>query len=334
MSSVIPRRQLLTGMASLGLPAFGAARAREVVRLRLGHAQPERHPVHAGCRTAADLLARVSDGEVTLEIVPASREGTGETMLRKVAAGELDGCLYIAGTLVDALGADPALTLFDMPMLARDWPHMRAIAASDWAWQRFGALAAARGIRRLGPAWCYGTRHLTTARVPVREAGQLRGLRIRTPNALPLYAEFFAALGAEPVPIAFPVLMERLRSGEIEGQENPIPTIHATRLYEVQRFLSLTAHTVNPYFALVSRAAWERLSPVRRDQLAEALEAGARTNDVAFLEEEQALRSVLAAAGMTVLEVDRSGFVSAAMKLHRRWGESFGADVIPRLREL
>jgi TRAP-type C4-dicarboxylate transport system substrate-binding protein len=114
---------------------------------------------------------------------------------------------------------------------ARIWTGALGKEVSDRLKQRYGIELAAIGSR--------GARHVTSNK-PVREPGDLKGVKIRVTN--PLRSQVFSAYGALPGPLAVSELYGALRQGVFDAQENPIPTIFGDRLYEAQKFINLTGH--------------------------------------------------------------------------------------------
>ena len=103
----------------------------------------------------------------------------------------------------------------------------------------------------------------------------LKGLKLRViPN--PMFMESFSALGANPVPMAFPELYGALESKAMDAQENPFSVVLTSKFFEVQKFLSVTNHvyTANP--VVISRKTWDKLAPADQKLVKEAVqEAGA-----------------------------------------------------------
>lgn len=90
-----------------------------------------------------------------------------------------------------------------------------------------------------------GFRNLTNSKRPIKQPSDFKGLRIRVMEN-PVYLATFKALGANPVPMAWTEALTALQQGVIDGQENPVNVIYAFKLYETQKYLSLTRHTYAP----------------------------------------------------------------------------------------
>ena len=125
-----------------------------------------------------------------------------------------------------------------------------------WGQELLAALPA-QGLVGLA-FWENGFRHLTNSRRPVAAMSQVRGLRMRTMQNQMLI-DSFNDLGFEAVPLPFPKVYAALASHEVDGQENPLPTILSSRFYEVQPYLTLSRHVYSAFVLLLSKARWDRL---------------------------------------------------------------------------
>lgn len=65
-------------------------------------------------------------------------------------------------------------------------------------------------------------------------------------------ARAFQALGAGPTPINFNEVHSALQTKIIEGQENPLAIIATAKLYEAQKYCSLTSHVCDAYLILAN----------------------------------------------------------------------------------
>src|SRR3712207_9022305 len=82
--------------------------------------------------------------------------------------------------------------------------------------------------------------------------------------------DLFNALGANAVPMPFPEVYSALETGAVDGQENPFPNILATKLYEAQKYLTVTKHVYNPQVVLISGKLWNALNEEERKLLQDA----------------------------------------------------------------
>jgi tripartite ATP-independent transporter DctP family solute receptor len=111
--------------------------------------------------------------------------------------------------------------------------------------------------------WENGFRNVTNNVREITRARDLQNLRIRVIKS-PVYIDTFTALGAKPVPLPFTELYDAMQENKIDGQENPLITIHGSKFYKVQKYLTLTRHTYSVWAMLMSKKLWDQLSAEER----------------------------------------------------------------------
>src|SRR5439155_25341113 len=107
-------------------------------------------------------------------------------------------------------------------------------------------------------SWLNGFHHITTSNRPIRDADDFAGLKIRTPGG-EIAADFFRTLGAEAGMVPFSGMYEALKAKRFDGQSDPLGVVQSLRLYEVQTYLSLTAHWWTGFTLLANATAWQAL---------------------------------------------------------------------------
>jgi hypothetical protein len=237
-NSGITRRTALLGAAvgSGMIAAPAVVRAQAKVRLTLGHGRrpATRAPSpptawRRGCASAATAASRCGS---------RARRSSATTlsMLTGMRTGTLDMSVNSQGPISSVV---PELAAFGLPFLfrqsARRLPrHRRRHGAGD------RAQLEAVGLISLG-WWDNGIRHITNSKRPINRPEDLRGLKIRTPPD-PTTIDIFQALGAATQQVNFNELYVGLQQGVVDGQENPLANIHSAKLYEVNKFISLSSH--------------------------------------------------------------------------------------------
>jgi len=176
------------------------------------------------------------------------------------------------------------------------------------------------------PKGCFdnGFHQITCSTRPIRTVDDLQGLKIRTPDA-PIYVEAWKALGASPVVANLNKLYETLKSGAAEAQTNPLATAELLKLYEVQKYVSLTNHGWSGFNLLANWKLWQRIP---RD-----LQAIIERNAVKYVHLQRAdhatlnveFRTKLAEQGMTFNEADTSSFRGKLSSYYARWKDTIGA---------
>ncbi len=236
-------------------------------RLRLAHIYDVSAPTHA-CG-AGEFAREVAAADVGLDVTVYSgaQLGSEAELLEQLATGQLE--MAIAGPSFLATW-HPPVGAFDAAYVFENVDHLMEVADGEIGQTLWEALRQQHGMRVLD-TWFYGERHITS-RKPVRSPEDLRGFRLRMPDAR-VWLATGEALGASPTPIAFTEVYMALQQGIADGQENPIPTIQAMGFHEVQTHLNLTRHIQSSTQTLIAERVWARLSAAQQ----EALMAAART---------------------------------------------------------
>jgi tripartite ATP-independent transporter DctP family solute receptor len=182
--------------------------------------------------------------------------------------------------------------------------------------------------------WGHGLRHMTSSVGPVRTPADLRGLKIRIP-AGPIFVSLFKALGAATTTINFNELYSALQTKIVDAQENPLALIVSGRLYEVQKYVSLTGHMWAGYWFLANRRAFEALPAEVRLIVARVVNECAKEQRAELVRQEASYRDELVAHGILINEVDSSVFRDALSKAgyYKEWREKFGGEAWSRLEK-
>lgn len=145
----------------------------------------------------------------------------------------------------------------------------------------------------------FGFRHITNNVRPITKIEDLKGLKIRTMQN-PVHLDVFRTLGANPTPMAFSEVFSSLQQGVIDGQENPLKNIESSKLYEVQKHLTLDGHVYAFVVFVVSKKFFDALSPEDQQHMQKAADIAVQhMRDSVQKEDEQALE-ILKNAGVQI----------------------------------
>jgi TRAP-type transport system periplasmic protein len=278
-------------------------------------------------QVGADELHRklVAGKHIVIDERATNALGSENAILAATQSGAVDVAV-LSGSVVSAVV--PELGVFDIPFLFRDSAHAKAVAQGPVG-AAIAAKFADKGLTLLAIGR-QGFRNVTNSKRPIRTPEDLKGLKIRViPN--PIYLMTFKALGAEVVPMEFPLVYTALKDGRLDGQENPVPTIASARLYEVQKYLTLTGHFFAPIAFIANRAMFEQLAPADQAALIAAAKAGAEMTWQAQLD--AVSLELVRGNGMEVIEkVDRQPFIDAVKTLDPEFEKRFGKDLLVAIR--
>jgi len=267
------------------------------VTLKFAHNNNPGHPIHEAAVRFAEVASRQSNGELQVTIFPSGQLGRMNEAWTGVKLGAIEiGGGTPLGTLADLV---PELSLFDAPYMFRDLAHFRRVSEGPIG-QEFGRrLVEKAGVRILYLQY-FGLRHLTTASTAARRPDDLRGLKIRSVPT-PILMATLEGMGARPTPMDFAEVYQSLRSGIVDGQDNPVSSIYTSKFYEVQKYLIRTGHVHAFAAAVINEKVYQALSPTARAAVDQAaVEAPAHGNALA-LRQEIEFQGELRKAGMSII---------------------------------
>lgn len=320
----LTRRSLIVGAAALPLVATITRRgnAAEFV-YKYATGQDPTHPVNKRAQEALDRIKERTSGRVEFQLFPANQLGSDTDLLAQVRNGAVEFfnlATSILATLVPVSGITNtgfAFPNYDVVWKAMDGPlgeHIRAQIA------KAGLVAPAK-------FWDNGFRQISSSTREIRKPEDLKGFKIRVPPA-PMLTSVFKTLEAGATPINFNELYSALQTKVVEGQENPLAIIASARLYEVQKYISMTGHVWDDYAVLANRKAWAALPPDVQKIITEELDTSGQQEraDIATLS--KSLRADLTSKGITFLDVDQDLFRAALAKtsFYADWKAKFGAE--------
>jgi tripartite ATP-independent transporter DctP family solute receptor len=326
----ISRRRAIQSFAALTAAAAVPARSQGTPRkLRFGHQQAADTPVHKGVVKMCEEIGKRTNGRIQVDIFPASQLGSARELMTQMIDGTLD--LYIDGPGALATLVRP-LSIFEAPFLARDFEHLRKMLGSEFARTQFRELEAKRNMVNVG-AWYYGVRQFTTRNKALNTAADVRGLKIRVPEA-PLYLDMIRALGGSPTPMTLSEVYLSLQTGVVDGQENPLPTINNNKFYEVQKYLNMTSHIIVPQLPLVNAKVWSSLAEADRKVFVDACAEGGKVNDELTRAAEAALLDQFRAKGMEVVRPDLASFRQAMTSVYPKYEADWGKGTYEAMQAL
>jgi tripartite ATP-independent transporter DctP family solute receptor len=281
-----------------------------------------------------DELAKASGGQLTVDVFPAMQLGGAAENVQNVRAGTLQmiwvGMAFLSRTV-------PELEAISLPFQFESREQAFRVVDGPVG-KLLDAKFADKGLTDLG-FMELGGRHVTNSKRPIKSLEDLKGLKIRMqPNETHLAT--FRALGANPVAMDIKELYSALQQGVVDGQENPFSVINASRYFEVQKFVSNTAHFFDFINVVANRKAFEALPPaqqtVLRDSMAKAV---AWQRSRAAAEESESIAEIKK-RGMTYDEVSpqfreqmRKGSAGVVEDVKKRVGADFVNRVIAETKK-
>jgi TRAP-type transport system periplasmic protein len=303
-------RTLLAIAAAALLPLAAQAQA---VKLTLGHGAAPGNPRHEAAVKFAEVAKAKSAGRIEVQVAPSAQLGDDAAMVTALRTGALDMSANSQGAVANAV---PEYAAYGMPFLFTN--AAQAFKLLDGALgKELSDKSAEKGLIVLG-YWDNGIRHMTNSKKPIAKVEDMKGLKMRTPPDSVL-VDIMQSLGAEAQQIKFAELYVALQQGVVDGQENPLMNIHASKLYEVQKHLALTSHQFQMTPFLMSKRSWDKLSEADRKAVTEAAAEATALQRKLSQESDDKLLADLKAKGVQVTMVDKSAFEKATGAVDDKW---------------
>jgi TRAP-type transport system periplasmic protein len=324
----LSRRRLLTAAGStilagaVGAPVVARAQQAEWT-YKYANNLPATHPMNVRAREMAAAIKQQTQGRFDLQIFPSSQLGSDTDTLSQLRSGGVE-FFTLSGLILSTLV--PAASINGMGF---------AFPSYDAVWKAMDGDLGAYIRAQIGKAnlvvlekiWDNGFRQTTTSTKPIAAPADFHGMKLRVPPS-PLWTSMFEAFGAAPASINFNEVYSALQTKIVDGQENPLAIISTAKLYEVQKYCSLTNHMWDGFWFLANKRAWEVLPDDVRGIVAKNVNAAGlkERDDVAKLN--GTLQQDLASKGLTFNRPDPAPFRDAlrAAGFYTQWKKKYGDE--------
>lgn len=326
MSTPDRRRFLQHSLAAslLASPFISSARAQQAEYvLKFGNNNPATHPMIVAMKEAAERIKQESGGKVELQLFPNSQLGTDTDMLSQVRSGALE------------MFALSALVLSTLTPIS-------AINGVGFAFQNYDQIWGAmdgelgahvrQGISKLNlypfeHMWDNGFRQITSSTRPITSVADLSGFKIRVPPS-PLWVSLFSSFGASPTSINLAEVYSALQTRIVEGHENPLALILILRMYEVQKYVSITNHMWDGYWLIANGRAWGRVPDPLKEIIAKHIKTATMQERSEIRKLNDSVKDELIAKGLVFNTPDSAPFRDKLKSsgFYEQWRGKFGEE--------
>ncbi|MDO9149565.1 MAG: TRAP transporter substrate-binding protein [Hydrogenophaga sp.] len=320
-------KALLKPLALAAVLATAVTGAQAQTILKIGYATSATSHYGVGSTVFCEEMEKGTQGRFKCQQFPSSALGGEREQIEAVQLGTQDLVNTSTGPLGNFV---PEVRIVDIPFLFRDYDHARKVMDGPIG-QDLQKKMAAKGLINL--AWTEnGFRHMTNNKRPLNNAEDAAGLKMRTMENK-VHMDGYKTFGILPTPMPFPELFTALQQGTVDGQENPIPVILASKFSQVQKHLSLTGHVYSPAALILSPAVWNKLSDADKAVFTAAARKGAAAQRKKVNDDEASGIAQLRAEGMQVIEkVNGESFRRAVAPAYANFAKEFGADKIAAIQ--
>ena len=257
-------------------------------------------------------IERLTSGQITVNVYHSGQLFTQEADQPAVMKGTLDMAYSGPQWLTQWI---PYMSMFSAPYMFKSYQHMTDTLNGEIGRQIFDDIAKKIGMRILA-SYYLGTRQLNLRDIgrEVRTPADMRGVKLRMPNA-PSWLLMGRSLGANPTPLSFTEIYMGLKTGTIDGQDNPLPTNKNAKFYEVTKYIILTDHYINPVMPAINEKKWQELGPELQAKMKQAIAVGKDVCDKTNLAMEAELVAFFKSEGMTVIVPDKDAFIKFSQEV-------------------
>jgi TRAP-type transport system periplasmic protein len=288
-----------TLVATAALATVGFAAAQEKV-IKFANQNAAGHPIVQGMEKFAEIVAAKSGGKLKVNVFPSGQLGSDQANVSALQGGTLEMASMNSGIFAAQV---KDFAVFDLPFMFANGKEADAVVDGPFGKKLHGMLEE-KGLVGLG-YYELGFRNITNSKRAITKVEDIAGLKLRViPN--PINVDWVKALDANPTPLPFPELYAALEQKAVDGQENPVATIFGAKLYEVQKYMTLTNHQYNPQSVVISKKFWDTLSADEKKIVSDAVAESSKFQRTQARNSVASTLDNLKKAGMTVSELPPS----------------------------
>jgi len=316
---------LLLGFLSSSVFLIWPHSGTQATTIRLGHAVDLEHAVHKSLVYFQEELAKVSDGQMRLEIYPNGQLGSERDLIELLQIGSLGMAKVSVGPLEAFV---PEMQVFSLPYVFDDADHFWRTINSDLGNE---LLLSPLAVEMRGLAFFDGgSRSFYTCPKPISSPDDLSGMKIRTMKSQSAVA-LMRELGASATPISFGELYTALQQGVVDGAENSPITYYKARHYEICKNFTLDEHNTIPGIVMFSEKVWRDLSAEQQSWLKTAITSTVTFQRALWASDTQVALDNLRAAGINIIIPDKVPFQNAVQNYKDRFAGTPIGDILDRI---
>ena len=324
----LTRRTLLGGAVALGIasmPSFG--QAKTVLRISTPAVPDDWHGKM--WTVFKEALDKSAPGEFDVQInLNASlfKQGTEPAAM---ARGNLELAAISAQDIAKIL---PEYSIYTAGYLIRDPDHQQKVFNGPIGAEMYKAVAEKMDVQILGIGYL-GSRQVNLREVRnIKTPADLKGVKLRMPGSKE-WLFLGEALGATPTPLAFGEVYLGLKTGTIDGQDNPLPTVRAAKFYEVTKQIVMTSHLNDGIFIALSNKSYNALNFAQKRKVSDAAKAAIAYNNENRIKEEGQLVDFFKKEGLQVVTPDVEAFRRTVQAAYQKseFAKTWPAGLIERI---
>ena len=317
------KRKLLVAALPFAFCLSGLAQA--ATSMKMAEIHPAGYPTVLAQEAMGKKIEAATNGELTFKMFPGGVLGSEKEVIEQIQIGAVQFTRVSLGAVGPVV---PAVNVFNMPFIFRDTAHMRAVIDGEIGQEILDKITDSE-FNMVGLAWMdAGVRNLYTKQ-PVRSLEDLKGMKIRVMGN-PLFIETFNTLGANGIAMDTGEIFSALQTGVVDGAENNPPTMLEHNHWRNAKYYSLTGHLIIPEPLMMSKAAWNKLTPEQQAIVQKYAKEAQFEERKLWDEKAASSEAKLKENGVEFIEVDKKPFFDATAPIRAKYGAPY-ADLIKRI---
>lgn len=315
-----------------GTPAASApAESEKPISLKMSVTTADSSTWTLGAQKFADLVKEKTNGKVEVKVYPNEQLSGGNQSkgVEMLGSGAID-LSYHSNIIYSVM--DEKFGVISLPWLLPDYKTADEKLAGAGG-EAIKKLLLEKGVVGLGFGE-NGFRQLTNSKKEVKSLSDMSGLKIRIPG-IKMYIALYKALGSNPTAMNFSEVFTALQQKAIDGQENPMDVISSSKLYEVQKYISIWNYSYDALILGINKAKFESFSPEIQKAIQEAATEACKYQIALNREKAETQLQEFKDKGMVAYEFteeDMKPFIKAVQSVYDEYEGIMGKDLIDSFR--
>jgi tripartite ATP-independent transporter DctP family solute receptor len=302
------KHTFITAIAA-GLTAMAA----QAVEFRSSDIHPDDYPTVTAVRFMAERLKELSGGKDTIKVFANGALGNEKDTIEQAKIGALQ---MVRVNIAPMNNICPETQVPTMPFLFNSVEHMHKVLDGPVGQD---ILKACEKQGFVGLAYYdSGARSIYTAKKPIRNFADMKGLKIRVQQS-DLWVALTEAMGANPTPMSYGEVYTALKTGLVDAAENNYPSYESSRHFEVAKYFTKTEHSMAPEMLLFSKLAWDKLTPQQQGWIRQAAKESVPYMRKQWAEREAKSLAIVKAGGSEIIDIDKAPFQAAVKPVYDKF---------------
>jgi tripartite ATP-independent transporter DctP family solute receptor len=297
---------------------------------RAADTQSEDYPTVQALNYMGKLIDERTGGRHQIKVFHSRQLGEEKETIEQTRAGAID----LNRTNVAPIGEFvPLANVLAMPFLFRSVDHLHEVLDGAIGQEILDSFTP-HGFIGL-TYYDSGARSIYDSVRPIKSLADMKDLKIRVQQS-DLMVKMVNALGAQPIAMPYGQVLTGLATKLIDGAENNWPSFVTTGHFKYAGYYTLTEHTMSPEVLVMSRKAWDSLSPEDQKIFKQAaIESNIYMREQWKALEDKSRREAEAAGIVVIKDFDRKAFEDAMGVIYKEAaGDPLTAQYVDRIKKM